>query len=394
MGLYDFVWGIFVGIILACLSFVTRSARTSAIRASYDGTIARSTVRRHIVQRSYLDQVGRQIHVSKLAGFIFFGTIVDVEKQTRALLDEDVFSEKPIRFVIFDCSSVDGIDYSASEGLGRLQNMFSSREAHLILAGVNPYDGLGGQLRELHLWDKVRTYPNLNEALEACENDLLMTLHKRMEALRHEHERAKRLEIPKAPADQQMSARMSNAFVGSPRAEILQQAALSLDQHAVPPPKWTNYKQPLPLILQVFQDLTSLNEDQWFHACPYFHREEYQQGEVVFRRHESAKAFYLVESGILRADYDLPNGGYHEIIQQGTTCGELPFFSETERTATVVADEMCVVWALARKDWQDMCDKGDGSVEKQLAMEILKMALKLTKERLDVVTNYTLVTGG
>lgn len=71
MGFYDFVAGILTGVVLACVSLVLQTSRVSAVRSTLFGDVARSTVRRHPTQRHFMDQVARQIHVIKLAGFLF-----------------------------------------------------------------------------------------------------------------------------------------------------------------------------------------------------------------------------------------------------------------------------------------------------------------------------------
>ncbi len=110
------------------------------------------------------------------------------------------------------------------------------------------------------------------------------------------------------------------------------------EQDSVQSSKWQDFQQPLPLILQTFQGLTLKTEDFWFCVTPYFERKEFGAGSVLYRRGDPSTGFYLLEEGIFRATYELPQGNYYESIVAGTTCGELPFFSETERTATVVAE--------------------------------------------------------
>src|SRR5580658_4107359 len=100
MGIYDFVIGIFAGILLAFVSLVVQTSRIPAVRASYSGEVAGSTVRRNPIQHRYLREVGNQIHVTKLAGYLFFGTIVSVEDRIRDLIDDEAFHERPIRFLI------------------------------------------------------------------------------------------------------------------------------------------------------------------------------------------------------------------------------------------------------------------------------------------------------
>ena len=154
------------------------------------------------------------------------------------------------------------------------------------------------------------------------------------------------------------------------------------EQDAATSPRWQNFKQPLPLILQTFQGLTDKNEDFWFGACQFFQRREYTAGTVLYRRGDESNGFYLLEQGIFRADYDLPQGQYFESIVAGTTCGELPFFSETTRTATVVTERDCVAWLLDHERWEELRSK-----EPDVAQELLRISLKLTTERMAAITS-------
>jgi len=99
MTVWDFVVGIGVGIILACVSFVVWSSQRRAIRTVLTGEIARSTVRRHPKQSAFLKAVGAQTHVIKLQGFLFFGTISGCEAAIREILEAASWSSNPIRFV-------------------------------------------------------------------------------------------------------------------------------------------------------------------------------------------------------------------------------------------------------------------------------------------------------
>ena len=74
MGIWDFVIGILAGIVLACVSFVLQTSQIPAIRGKVFGGVANSTVRRHPVHQSFLQAAGNQIHVMKMAGYLFFGT--------------------------------------------------------------------------------------------------------------------------------------------------------------------------------------------------------------------------------------------------------------------------------------------------------------------------------
>lgn len=169
-------------------------------------------------------------------------------------------------------------------------------------------------------------------------------------------------------------------------AEAVHEALTSAE--AQRPSRWQSFREPLHLMFQVFQGLSDKNEDFWFQSTAYFKRREYAAGSVLFRRGEQANGFYLVERGIIRAEYDLPQGWLCENIVAGTTFGELPF-SETARTATAQVDRDCVVWLMDRESWQRLQKE-----EPDVAGELLRISLKLTSERMSAITSYILAMAG
>lgn len=391
MGTYDFVVGIFVGVGLAFVSLVVQTSRIPAVRASYSGEVAGSTVRRNPTQYRYLRHVGTQIHVTKLAGYLFFGTIVSVETRIRALVEDEAFHQRPIRFLVFDLWHVTGIDYSAAEAFSRLNRVFSRKGIALVMSGIKSEGPLGLSLRAVGLGqdgssNEVKIFGDLNSALESCENDLLKSFYSSREARLHRQSPAAHLDVPSKGRPR---SHTQDTQFSSPRRNQLQQVAATTLNESPTEARYQNFKQPLRLILQTFQGLTDKNEDFWFRVLPFFIRKEFSAETVLYHHGESANGFYLLESGILRADYELPQGHYFESIVAGTTCGELPFFSETDRTATVQAERDCVTWMLDRDNW-DKLQKGEPDVAK----ELLRISLKLTSERMVAITSYVLTTVG
>jgi len=198
----------------------------------------------------------------------------------------------------------------------------------------------------------------------------------------------KKADIPLASAQ--------NALIGpgmanfaSPRMNLRQHAAVATLKENKPMEhtQWRHFKQPLPLLLQTFQDFTTKNEDFWFPILPYFVERKLSQGTKLYQAGDKPDGFYLLQSGILRADNDLDQGKYSESIVPGTTCGELPFFSDTPRTSAVFAERDCVVWWLGRVKWIEMQNKLP-----VIAAELLKVGLKLSAERIGAVTSYVLIT--
>lgn len=189
MGAWDFVIGILIGIVLACVSYVVQTSQKSPIRGNYTGVFARSTVRRHPIQQRFLREVGGQIFVTKLTGYMFFGTITSVERNIREVLDESNFKHRPIKYLVIDLSQVTGIDFSAAEAFTRIQRQVAARSVELVLCGVSINSEVGQGLRGVGVWtdaeDGCEVFENLNGALEACENKLLATFYLQREHLNH-----------------------------------------------------------------------------------------------------------------------------------------------------------------------------------------------------------------
>ncbi|KAL8736221.1 MAG: hypothetical protein Q9166_000376 [cf. Caloplaca sp. 2 TL-2023] len=382
MGAWDFVIGILVGILLACVSFVLQTSRVSAIRNSLSGSVAASTVRRHPIQNRFLQEAGKQIYVMKLAGYLFFGTIVGVEKQIRALLLER-FDWEPIRFLILDLQSVVGIDFSAAEAFTRIKRILDVKSVKLIVSGMSVKGEIGTALWNVGLFnaeDTVQFFETINSALEHCENDLLLSLYQERGALAESEPNPSFLNIPK----HDRPTFSSEIFYSTPRRKELQQVATTAfrEQDPVPHTRWKDYQQPLQLLLQTFSTVSDQPEDFWYRAVPFFDRKSFASGSVLYQRNEMADGFFLLESGMLKAEYMLPQlGKFSELIVAGTTCGELPFFSGTKRTSTTSADRDCVTWMLNQAKWKVLQMN-----QPDLAQELLKISLKLTSERMDAIT--------
>lgn len=386
MGIWDFVLGVGVGIMLAFISLIWQTSRVSAVRSSWTGDIVGSTVRRNPTQQHYLRQVGRQTRLFNLAGFLFFGTIASVEAKIRELIAVEEFTRCPTRFVILDLRQVTGLDYSAGEVFNTISRLLNKKAIVLIISGVEPNSELWRSLRAVGLGSEgfeVRLLPELNRALEFCENELLKTLYASQTVHEPHITPSTNLDVPAQPAAPQGL----EIYGSSPRRTHLQEAARKSLGKAEGPrtTRWRNFKEPVRLILQIFEDLSDRNEDFWFRASRFFRCRTYPEGTVLFRRGEPADGFFLVEAGILRAEYDMPQGLLFESIVAGTTCGELPFFSETNRTANCIVERECVIWQLDKEAWTKMQRE-----EPEIAQELLRISLKLTSERMGVITSYTL----
>lgn len=389
MGAWDFVIGILIGILLACVSFVLQTSRVSAIRNSLSGSVAASTVRRHPLQNRFLQDAGKQIYVMRLAGYLFFGTIVGVEKQIRTLL-LDKFERDPIRFLILDLQNVDGVDFSAAEAFTRINRILHVKGVVLIICGIAVDGEMGKALCNVGLFeqgdDTVRFFETLNSALEHCENDLLLSLYQQRAGLAVPDSSPTFLNVPK----HDRPSLSSEIIYSSPRRTQLQQVATTTfrEQGLSSQTGWQNYKQPLQLLVQTFSTVSDKPEDFWHRAVSFFERKDFDAGSILYKREEMADGFYLLQSGMLKAEYILPQlGKFSELIVEGTTCGELPFFSGTKRTATTSAERDCVTWMLNQARWEELQRS-----QPKIAQELLKISLRLTSERMDAITKHMLLT--
>jgi SulP family sulfate permease len=263
----------------------------------------------------------------------------------------------------------------------------------MVLSGLSMTSEIGQSLAMVGLLEETadekesppRIFENLNQALEACENQLLLAFKQRSEhvaAQRASADNLSSMSIPKLGGG--TGSLGADTILNSPRRSHVQQAvATTLQEHELTvPAKWHNFAQPLSLLLQAFKDLTTKDVDFWHRAVPFFQRRAYSAGAVLYSRGDVPDGFYLLEEGILRAEYDFEQGAYYESIVAGTTCGELPFFAETSRTSTVVAEKECVAWLLSKERWGELEERMP-----DVAAELLKVGLKLTSERMNSITS-------
>jgi len=386
-------------------------------------------VRRPRADGRYLAKVRGQIKVIKLGGFLFFGTIVSVEEYMRSLIEEDNFERQPVSFIIVDFTHVTDVDFSSSEGFQRINRILSRKNVKMILSGVSWANPVGRALQNVGLLDEAedeegcappQVFEDLNTALESCENELLEVFHKHIYAQNSKRQQTTppmtisgTQNIDTGPAAKGGSptsyeANSLNPVFASPRRGARLVAARST-VHEVHgrslhesdsasqdsgqqstqslPSRWKNFAQPLRIILQTFEDVSLKNEDFWQVVAPYFQRKEFPAGTVLYSRGDDPDGFYILEKGRFRAEYELDQGSYSEVILPGTTCGELPFFSETDRTGTVAVENDSIAWLLTRESYDELEKKSP-----DVARELLKVGLKLTKERMDAITSYVLVT--
>ncbi|GAA5956958.1 hypothetical protein JCM10213_009307, partial [Rhodosporidiobolus nylandii] len=387
MTVFDFVWGLAAGLVLASVHFVILSSQRRAIRGIISGSVARSTVRRHPKQAAFLADVGKQIRVVKLQGFLFFGTISNVEVTVRKLLDAASWSHNPIRFLVVDFSMASGVDFSAAEAFVRMQRLLDERGVVLVLCGCPVDSPVGVALRSVDLWSdhsesKTVVLENLNDALEHCENAFLRSLYSKTFKPPAALDRSgssyqgitSQIEMPKSDLDSDIES-----FAGSPRATHLRTAARETISRPETPQARMNFQQPLPILLQAFQPYSpDLNEDYCFRLVPYFKRVNIERGTSLWTSGSEPDAFYVIESGMLRASYTFSDRSMSESMVAGTVAGELSFLSRTKRNTHVVAERDSVLWKMDLVAHEELGRKEGWAFARRFEEVVLKIAVQET----------------
>ncbi|KAK6458915.1 sulfate transporter Sulfate/bicarbonate/oxalate exchanger SAT-1 and related transporter [Scheffersomyces xylosifermentans] len=418
MGAFDFVIGILVGILLACLSFVVEAGRSPVVQGVYSGSVARSTVLRHPKQQDFLKDVGEQICVIKLQGTVFFGSIGGVENAIKAKFAQDQFKLNPIKFLIIDMKGVSSIDFSAAEGFRRVLNLTNDFNTQLIISSVEDDDDIIRGLRDAGLWDNasgenpIELFNTLNYALEWCENSFLKT-YKTVKKTKEQ--RANIRSVPSSgppsgispsrkslnsPQSASLNTRqlMSNFDIGTPRtAQVYSAAARTVqDEHKSQNKYYSTAdssfkKQPLPLIMITFQGLSDKDEEFWTSIASYFVKEKIPENYEFYNTNKDKAAFFIVESGLIRSIFKLESEGreLHSSILPMTAFGDLNSTNDyREITYTTVTDS--VVWKLSESKLEEMLKSSSGQL---LYNELLKIETKLVRERFDTMTANLVIAG-
>ncbi|GAA6015201.1 hypothetical protein JCM11491_000502 [Sporobolomyces phaffii] len=381
MTVWDFVIGLAAGLILACVSFVVMSSQRRAIRSILTGSVARSTVRRHPKQTAFLKEVGKQIRVIKLQGFLFFGTISSCEATIRKILEAASWTKDPIRFLVLDFSMASGVDFSAAEAFVRMQRLLDERGVQLVFCGCPVDSAVAVALRSVDLWsdgpeEKVVVLENLNDALEHCENAFLRSLYSKTfrpaQLSASTSVMTSQIDMPKSDLDSDIEG-----FAGSPRANHLRTAAKETISRAEPTQTTMNFQQPMPILLQSLRPYSpELNEDYCFRLSRYFKRVHVERGTTLWTLGSEPDAFYVIESGILRANYVFPDHSHSvsESMVAGTIAGELSFLSRTQRNTNVVAERDSVLWKMEVGSHEELGKKEGWQFARRFEEVLLKIA--------------------
>jgi SulP family sulfate permease len=165
---WGFIAGVLSGVILGCATFALSASRVNAIKYSFDGSEIRSSFDRATAELAVLAESGTQIQVMCLHSYLFFGSASGLQQHVKTLLA----SRPECRFLVFDFRLVTGVDSSATHSFTQIKRAADEHGARLVLVHLT---------RELEkafrasrfISDDILVVPNLDQALEACEDSII-----------------------------------------------------------------------------------------------------------------------------------------------------------------------------------------------------------------------------
>lgn len=426
MGAWDFVYGILVGILLACVSFVIEAGSKPVISEIYTGEYARSIVVRHPKQLEFLKNVGKQICVLKLCGSLFFGSIGGLEGEVRQLFDIANYRKQPIKYLILDLNNVLTFDFSATEGFKRIRNLLMEKSCYFLLSSVDNNSNILESFKYSGLWEteehqeKIQMFNNLNSALEWCENsflknykELVLNSKSKSQNILTPITNKKKSSIslyggPNCINSHSMSGAGSmghdlSPIVGTPRHVQFMHAARTFNQNE----KFqqdlimsklveqgrkvsvSTIKQPLYLILQIMQGLSSKTDEKfWNRLTPYLRKSNYRSGDTIYDKNANQPCLYFFESGLIDYKIEFNN------LKLSITSSELPLtifgdiiITNSDRTINYKANANCTLWMLDANGIKKLQHENRDVYE-----ELLVVFIRISAQRFESITSNVIIS--
>jgi SulP family sulfate permease len=177
IGFFGFLSGVAVGLVLATLLFVVKYSRIPVIRRDEDGSKISSARRRSVPDRHVLSGQAADLRLLGVSGFLFFGSANTLS----SAVAERLAGPTPPGFFVLDFTEVDGLDSSAMNSLVRMIQRCEVAGGRLVFAAAPA--ALERELRRSAPAEAeaARFMPDLDRALEWCEDAILEREYKRME---------------------------------------------------------------------------------------------------------------------------------------------------------------------------------------------------------------------
>ncbi|MBN8998112.1 MAG: SLC26A/SulP transporter family protein, partial [Rhizobiales bacterium] len=309
-----FLEGVAFGLFAGFVLFVISYSRAGLIRHHLDRGSFRSNVDWSPADEQRLREAGAGIEILVLEGYMFFGTAHRLVAEVEA---RGGGRTQPIRFIVLDFRLVSGIDSSAVHAFEKLRRLAERRAFTIVLCGLSP--AVLAQFRRDAGGGEIGmpVLPDLDRAVEWCERGVLEA-------------DAGRVDAP---------------------------------------------EQPLPAVLAREIGDTELSR----RIASGFEPVEAADGTVIIEAGSSGRELYYVETGRVVVQ-DVDGAGTPRRLRSilaGNVVGEIGFYLDQPRTATVAAEGACRLQRITREALERM--ERD---EPRAAAELHKFVFRHTAQRL------------
>jgi SulP family sulfate permease len=163
-----FLPGVVVGLVLAVVLFAVSYGRVELVREVAFGDTYHSNVDRPADQRAILRQMGGEVQILRVSGFVFFGSANGLLERIRKRVEEGA-----LRFMVIDLRRVTGVDSSAVVSFVKVLHLAEAHGFEVVFTGAT--DAVRRQLARggVVASDAVRFEPDLDRGLQRCEEGLL-----------------------------------------------------------------------------------------------------------------------------------------------------------------------------------------------------------------------------
>jgi SulP family sulfate permease len=319
---FGYFMGVLLGVIGACLMFALSYSRIGVVRRHLTRQNFASNVERSPEQSRLLQEEGVRVHVFWLSGFIFFGSSNGLYERIRRVIEAQ--TDKPVGYVVLDFSNVPGLDTSAVLSLIKLRNYCDEHNVTLAFSGLN--EAMRGSFERAGFFTSGETHQafgSRNEAVEWCE-DMLLMYHEVGEASAHSFE-----------------TWLMTEFGGA-------------------------------------ADMSRI--------APYLERHEVDVGDALFRQGDPANSVEILASGCVAITIQDEQGRPIRLRRMlgYTVVGEMGFYRQVPRGASVLVEEPSVVYRMTRESFDRMQaqDPAAASVFHKLIIRLLSDRLEFANREI------------
>jgi SulP family sulfate permease len=287
----EVVLAVGLGVAIAVIVFTLRMSR-GVIRATRYGDEVQSRRTRESAHIELLARHGRRILAIELEGPLFFASAEALHN----CIDDAI--AKNVRYVILDVARVNEIDSTGARILLQASQRMRGASVNLLICGQDEHAQIVALLRHHGVADAItaeRSFPDLDRALEWCEDDLLRAVSSG---------KASEDEYPLALLD------IARGFT--------KEECAALESALV--------------------------------------RREFPAGATVFAQGDKGHALYIIVRGEASVRLDKGLGRDRRLVtfSAGTVFGEMALLDQESRSATVIADGPLVCYVLERAAFEEI----------------------------------------